>query len=565
MEEKIKRLKHLVSEYETMTFLRHISLTIARIGERETSSLFKNLLSPHRQLFYLASLYLETKQTGKKGDPTEDEWNEITELLRDIEWDYCNHISFFDDINPIDKKETEKILVALPTFMNYFFNGSFSYLEQIIERVESTFNKYSQEIVSEFGLSVSDFITCFKFIENEVNANLNAIPKLINSGEWEKFTSEMTEKGLDDPKDWTKELPDKFIEALNFFSKPGDFFKIDLRCLKNEIELVKIQSFLKLFACSKNIKESILYYTEINCLLKQPIYKIDNHQYFVFNINQILTAIYNKLYDFCNTISNGKVHIQRDNLLERKTLAVFKQFFGKNASYFTSYNIDGGPEQDLLIIYKSLVLIIEIKACNNREPLRDPNRAYDRIKSDFKKSIQYAYDQSLRVESRFWENKTICIYNKKKQLLHSINPKRINNFYSIIVTLDRFGVVQSDLEHLLKIDEDNVFPWAVNIDDLEIFLLMLMKRKGKVHELITFLSNRELLHGHCIADDELDICCMFYKKPKLFIQHCMAEETIVFHGDWTNVVETLYRKGLGFKNERYINEKKDESVLSLFG
>lgn len=565
LETKILKLKSLVSEFETLDFLQHVSLTIARIGERETSPLFKNLLSPLRQLFYLASLHLESKQTNNKVVPTENEWDKMTELLKDIESYYIDHIWRIDDIDSMSEEEKDKITIALPTFMNYFFNGSLSYLEQIIERIKNTFYSFDRNIKEEYNLSIDDILDCFEFIEKEINTKLNFPPEFIINKKWQTFTSKMISKGIIEPKDWIKEAPSEIMDAMDFMKNPGRFLIIDLDNLNNQFDSNKLQYFFSIFSCSKKESEQILYYTDINILLQKPIYQISNTKFFVFHINQILTAVYEKLYQYCNDISQGKVHIQRDRFLELKTKILFENFFPKEKTrLFTSYNVDGHSEQDLLVLFKSSAFIIEIKAANNRAPLRDPYKAYEKIKSDFKNSIQYGFDQANRVWRKFFGKEQFEIRDKNKKLLATLNPNKFANVFTIIVTLDRFGIIQSDLEYLLQINDHTPYPWAVNIDDLESFLLLLKKRNGHIRDFFTFLTNRELLHGHIIAGDELDVCCMFYDKPKQFIDYCRKEDTIVFHGDWTNVLIKEYNKGLGFKNERYLKEKREGKTHFIF-
>lgn len=564
LENKISELKSLVSEFETLDFLQHVSLTLMRIGERETSPLFKNLLSPYRQLFYLASLHLESKQTNKKVVPTEKEWDKMTELLRDIELYYIDHIWRIDNIDSMSEEEKNKITIALPTFMNYFFNGSLSYLEQIIERIKNTFYSFDNSIKGEYNLSIDDILDCFEFIEKEINTKLNSPPEFVNDKKWQAFTSEMISKGITEHKDWIKEAPSEIMDAMDFMKNPGRFLIIDLENLINQFDSNKLQYFMSIFSCSKEESGQILYYTDTNILLRKPIYQISKTTFFVFNINQILRAIYDKLYQYCDGITKGKIHIHRDNFLELKTKNIFEDFFPKGTRLFTSYNVDGHSEQDLIVLFKSFAFIIEIKAANSRAPLRDPYKAYEKIKSDFKKSIQYGFDQANRVWRKFTVNEPFEIRDKNKQLLATINPNKYDSVFSIIVTLDRFGIIQSDLEYLLQIDDDTPYPWAVNIDDLESFLLLLKKRNGHIRDFLTFLKNRELLHGHNVAGDELDICCMFYDKPKQFIDYCRKDETIVFNGDWTNVLIKEYNKGLGLKNERYLKEKKEGRTHFIF-
>ncbi|WP_346854961.1 hypothetical protein [uncultured Draconibacterium sp.] len=570
LETKISELKSLVSQFETLDFLQHVSLTIMRIGERETSPLFKNLLSPHRQLFYLASLHLETTQTDKKIVPSEKEWHKMTELLRDIELYYIDHIWQIDNLDSMSEEEKDKVTVALPTFMNYFFNGSLSYLEQITERIRKTFYRYDDKIKEKFHLSIDDFLECFEFIEKEANAKFNSPVEFIKNSKWQDFTSQMISNGISDPKDWIKRAPVEIRELMensdfiDSMKNPGRFLIFDIENLINQFDSDKLLNFLTIFSCNKEEREQILYYTDANILLNKPIYKINSTKFFVFHINQTLSAIYEKLYQFCNDLTNGKIHLQRDKFLEQKTKEIFENFFPKDAKIFTSYNVDGHSEQDLIVIYKSSAFIVEIKAANSRAPLRDPYKAYDKIKSDFKKSIQYGFDQTNRVFEKFDSNEPFDVRAKNKKILTTINPRKFNNVFSIIVTLDRFGIIQSNLEYLLQIDDYTPFPWAVNIDDLESFLLLLKKRGGHLRNFFTFLTNRELLHGHNVAADELDICCMFFDKPKQFIEYCNKEDTIVFREDWTNVLTREYNKGLGFKNERYWKQKKDGTTKFIF-
>lgn len=65
------------------------------------------------------------------------------------------------------------------------------------------------------------------------------------------------------------------------------------------------------------------------------------------------------------------------------------------------------------------------------------------------------------------------IKDEKGKILYTVNPKKIQNIYSIVVTLEQFGSLQTDLSLMLQ-KEDNIdYPWSAYIDDLEIFLFTL--------------------------------------------------------------------------------------------
>ena len=67
------------------------------------------------------------------------------------------------------------------------------------------------------------------------------------------------------------------------------------------------------------------------------------------------------------------------------------------------------------------MFIIEAKGYSLREPLRDPQKAFVRIKDDFNNSIGYGYEQTKRVEKKFIEkpknqknSKKLCNKSIKK-------------------------------------------------------------------------------------------------------------------------------------------------------
>lgn len=61
-----------------------------------------------------------------------------------------------------------------------------------------------------------------------------------------------------------------------------------------------------------------------------------------------------------------------------------------------------------------------------------------------------------------------------------IKTKNYHKAVSIVVTLERFGQIQTDLSTILKIYGKDDYPWSICIDDLEIFLLQ-MEKLGKRH------------------------------------------------------------------------------------
>ncbi len=202
-------------------------------------------------------------------------------------------------------------------------------------------------------------------------------------------------------------------------------------------------------------------------------------------------------------------------------------------------------EQDLLILLKGTALIIETKASKLREPFRDINKAVTRLKDDFKVSIQYGYDQCMRLEKKFKKGVPFILFDKNDKQLYTINPSRYHTVLSIVVTLERFGSLQTDLGLFFKNEPDCNYPWSVYIDDLETFLLALKNTvKNPEVKLIQFLKQRILLHKRSYAVDELDVCGNYLSKPSEFSAAVLNKQAFVYFSPKEQAIfDDLYYSG----------------------
>jgi hypothetical protein len=214
-------------------------------------------------------------------------------------------------------------------------------------------------------------------------------------------------------------------------------------------------------------------------------------------------------------------------------------------------------EQDILILYKGNMLVIESKAYKNKEPFRDTERAFKRIKQDFNRSIGYAYQQCKRIEDMMKLGDSFNIMDKHGNVLRSINPNEYkgSDFY-IIVNKDSFGLIQTDLSYFLDIKDGYNYPWAVKYDDLEVFILTLIAKKKKPSYFFDFLIMREFLHGHIICEDECEICGA-YITGDLNDEKAESDMLITFTPNLADVFDKQYQKGMGFKNEKFWEEKRN--------
>lgn len=563
IENEIEEIESILNKYDSISVVKYLALWLIRIEERDSHPFFKGLRSPYKQLHYVASLALKLQSKGIKQITTND-WRTISLQLQKIENLYNTTIP--ENFQEIDAEILKKTGVSQAVFLNYFFNGTFAFKEQLIDRIENTFNKYEKLIIQETGFSIKDLIDLEELVNEECNTKLNFPLEVRNSGDWKRFTDEMNRLNIPQDK-WRMYLTEKLNAAFKSLTQPETVLLIDIENLHVNCDKNKLLRFLKFLSVPGIDPNRTIYYGEKLPLEQNPFIKISDSEYLVFYQNEILSAIYDKLYCICSEKIGMKFYQYRDCRTEIKTREIFSFLFNeKKAKIFFNYSIDGHTEQDLLIIHESTAFIIEVKAASFREPMYEPIKAFEKIKSDFKKNIQEAYKQCLRIEDAFALTESVNIFDEKGNLVDVFTTSSIQNTYSIIVTLDRFGLIQSDLSLLLEIDEDLPYPWSVNIDDLETFLLMLKKQKKAQNRFVKFLANRELLHGRLHAMDEIDVCCWFLRDESGFINGCNEFETYIFASPQeSRMVDKAYFSigGLGFKNERFLELKNSGNTLFL--
>lgn len=565
--EKSLQLKELVSIYESKWFLGDLS-DVIHSGKQRANDMLGNLSSPMRQLYYLAGLNISTNKD--KGiefwyDPVK--WNQIVKLLNEIEQEYQKMMFEFNE-EADDFNNWKKIReVAVPSFLTYFNQGPLNYEEQILNWVIDLYSTFDDYILSEFGLLTEDFIAFYENLDklNQNNFQGYTLNNELLRADWESYTT--IESGMDEnlPSFLKDSIPKDYLVMSKFMIDKGmkdRFYPEELICEKLPLE--KVEKILSILSVKREEK-GFTYYSETNPgnpLYSNPIFNIENGMYQVFEVKQVIHSINSFLE---NVVTSDSIRIDKyikvkGDLLENNIISLLKKFFGSDVKLFQSYYVDGN-EQDILIIWNNYAFIIEAKGYNLREPLRTPERAFKRIKDDFKKCIGYGYEQTSRIEKIFLDEKPLVITNNKNEIIEVVDTKLIKECFSIIVNLDSFGLVQNDLSYLLALQsEDDIFPWAVKFDDLEIFILTLIAKNKSPKFFIDFLLFREELHGKIICCDELEICGGFLTS-KISPKKMKYIDTLVTKPDFGDVFDEQYHKTMGFRNEKYLYEKQSGKYL----
>lgn len=535
LDKKIEELKSLTAKldiYKVANSLFHELMMFGQMGSRG------KLNSPARQSLYLLGV-MSSQSICNTEELSDEKLNKIYSLLNDI---YSKYLSVYfpdkkDFEQGIDNSWLKTRHASMPAFLGYFFESKKIATDELRKDLLKTYEQFEDIISAHFGLSHKDMIEITDRIGSILQNRIDYIYKILGDVDTKRL--EFANSDVNEYHENLKALQEgcgPLMLKLMRLSEEICIFKFDEI---DGIDPAKIEQFKQHFVLKKGTANDINYITDENSLETNPIITVDEKNYALCSINFMLLAVQNKIDQyFKDSKFNDRFRKARDIKLEQDAKEAFSELLPENSIVLESVfeNNKSSNEHDLVIITNTTILIVEAKAAPRREPLRDPSRAFTRIKDDFKKKsgIQSGCDQALNLKTLIEKNEITILYDKKGNVLHTISKQDFDEIYCICVTKDDFGLLATDLTILLEKNDDVKSPWVINIDDLR-FLISCLKYIGKDWlYFIDYLSQRVNLMGKIIAADELEIAGAFLKyngfkninkdSPQLFLD--ISESTV---------------------------------------
>lgn len=552
---KSKEIQSIISRYTKESFVAFLADFIRNNNFRGTTGFSEIMKSKLKDSLYLIALRLSSKEEGKEefkyNVPNEIILTDVIGRLNSIISNYLSSNYTPSYLNG-NVEEQKKLIIHEGTFNSYFLNGVLNYRQQEINHVVSMFLPYQDKIKEKLGIELNTLVDMCNHSENLYSKKVkNGYAKIIKSPELLNLFDQASKVESTEFKQLLSELsPNEFNLFMDFYEKPHSaliFTKQDFYTKFNEKET---DIFCELFSIDIISEINYLFYTDTNPLELKPIIKLNDNEYLNIYQKQLPTSLYRVLYDILGATQKEKTHINHRRgkvVFEKKVISLFKKIFSDSKDFrlYDNYYVNGN-EQDLLIICDNYAFVIECKSSKIREPLRNTEKAYKKIKSEFKDCIQAGYNQCYRVEKCFYNEQEVIIKDKVGNVLEIIKTENIKDIFSLVITLERFGPIQTDLGLLLERESDDlVYPWSVGIDDLETFLLTLKKKtKSPLIKFIDYLTLRELLNEKVISSDELDICASYMRNPKKFKELANSNhDFILMEPTLQNYFDKLYYNG----------------------
>lgn len=282
------------------------------------------------------------------------------------------------------------------------------------------------------------------------------------------------------------QIPDMHIKKL--FDKYGLKYKILIESLFIDIDELKKEN-------------DIIYFTEYRKKCAKYVgVKFGNNISFVRNHN-VINGVYEAV------LQSKTFEISKGNYLEKRTYNLLCQVFGAHNVFKNIYDVNGN-EQDFIVTYKSVLLSVECKGNKFAEPFVDKLRAEKRMNHNFKKVIEKGYSQTARVVENL--NLKKCKYydsddvHNRKEVI-DISKYNSEDFFSIIVTLEEYHSLGTELQNSLDISNSMKIPLVVEINDLEIMIGKCLNNFN-LDFFISYLAARKNYYGliYTANSDELD-------------------------------------------------------------
>lgn len=487
---KIEELKELVEKISLEFLINFINKRQFEFNHGRS----KVLSSPFQQGTYLLGLAASQKEPENPIEFSKSIEEKICSLLNSIFNLYT--FNYFDiDQNNGNNKIKE---IAMSAFIHYFFTSKTLDSHQIKEWILFWFKDYSQIVKEYYNFTVEDLIDFSFLLEEEIQNNVEEgrnelikIKKISNKIEYQERTK-------------------------NFFENSLKVFSIEKSKILQKMSSDKVESILSTFALKRGEAEEITYITDKNPISFKSLFVQDERVYYVVN-NSFFISIINLLEVFLyKQVKNSQKIIQeRDNKLEVRTSALFKEICSPDAIFYESIfeNANSRNEHDLVIFDKGILLIVEAKASPPKEPMRDADKAFIKIRDHFKSSsgLQKAFEQANGLKKHILKEKKLDLFNKKGKILATISLDEIKTIHTICVTRDDFGALGCNLNYLLDKSTDDTYPWVIDIANLDSIVKAWKHLNLKNIDFYNFLSQRTQLHNKVLSMDELEYVGAFLK------------------------------------------------------
>lgn len=512
------------------------------------------LMSPLKQMYFLLGLMLSTSEPENPARFGPDEWQRSVGLLDSIFASYARmYFPNEEDLPDLSEQWWKVREVAMPVFLHRFNTGILASVEQLAGRIRRYISPFDERLRDEIGVSASDALAIAKWISTSLQtaadelvearraartANLASFERAIMAGR--SLNEAAREAARAEQRSLSNELP----------SRLEDFLKVHLDALSEHFGPATANAFWNSFVSKRGEAASFNYLTERNLAEKRPLFQLQDSVAFCPLVNALYSAILTVAEDRLLTSEARESFLRhRDKALEREVEEVLRRLFSESGHFYAG--VFETPtlqyEHDLVVRWDDYVFVVEAKASPPIEPHRNPEQSFTRLKRAFQsdRGLQKAFDQGNRIRRQLRSGEAVHLYNSEREHVTTIEPTELERTHLICVTRDDFGPLAVNLSLLLEKDEEDPYPWAVNILDLHNLVDAWVYFDWAANQLVRYLDLRIGLHGKVFASDELEVAGFFVRHGGLEPLVAAEADLIQLVPSYSDVFDGIYRAQQG--------------------
>ena len=523
VEEAFKALTGYLNTLDPVKLLTQLSLTYLTNPEGEFRKEGHEVHKWSRWIEFVAG-YLLVNAYPQSPEKEIDGRN--LEQLEKLLEDYFNAIvqhEMFGSANTENTTRQEQDLLFFARTHSLHVRGD-TYPHKFLELAIDLYSQHDEFFKAKYGFTIQEAVKLHSSIIQEYERRVHElIPNL------KAEARRLTEKHIEEDQSFQR-YKDQ-IETSNFCQLFfGNSDKHLSFSLEEFVEFSKFpkktcENFLKRLSQSfgyhnsefpDTFKESLLAPWDYNTLYERPIVFKDD-KYFLPN-NALLPTVlfYTFHYDLIRDDDYKDTYNRmRGDWLEDRTRRVFANIFGGNSVFINPKYPNGEELTDVLVLYDRKVFIIQCKSKGLRYDSKIGSN-FASLKLDIEKGIKDSFEQGVRARKYLLENQNpiICVSNGEFVL----DMTQVTDIFILSVTLGQyqsFFTRVANISGFLNLFQENDYPWAVSLFDLEVVAEVLASPSFFIHftqkrvnaekvEAIIFADEVDFLHVYLEQGLNLD-------------------------------------------------------------
>ena len=147
----------------------------------------------------------------------------------------------------------------------------------------------------------------------------------------------------------------------------------------------------------------------------------------------------------------------------------------------------------------------------------------------------------MRLRRRLQKGESVTLHDGKGNVVTQLSDEITTRTFCVCVTRDNYGALATDLALLLEKGDEDPYPWAINVLDLESLGEVWNYFGWGTGELVEYLRHRIRLHGKVFSDDELVFAGYYIKHGSLEQALQTEADLISLDPSYSNVFDDIYR------------------------